>query len=184
MLLAVKNFSLPRSSHDTGHGTERKKTDNGSRCGFWRRSLAVACRKFGSLKRAEQQLSCCGVRLSAGDSEAVTSPGRHVIALGESMRGLQCVLPASDQTRKGKEKTKVHTNHKRVVPVRASPVPRKKERKQKTQAPGQGWEDGTPPPHGDFKERSVLLAVTHPRSGVYLGALGVQSSTSHPGPGS
>ena len=129
MLLAVKNFSLPRSSHDTGHGTERKKTDNGSRCGFWRRSLAVACRKFGSLKRAEQQLSCCGVRLSAGDSEAVTSPGRHVIALGESMRGLQCVLPASDQTRKGKEKTKVHTNHKRVVP-QCAPVPcpgRKKE---------------------------------------------------------
>ena len=32
---------------------------------------------------------------------------------------------------------------------------RKKERK-KTDNPREGWEDGTPPPHRDFKERSVM----------------------------
>ena len=32
-----------------------------------------------------------------------------------------------------------------------------KERK-KTDNPMEGWEDGTPPPHGDFKERSVCGA--------------------------
>ena len=37
-----------------------------------------------------------------------------------------------------------------------------KERK-KTEKPREGWEDGTPPPHRDFKERSVVLAVAHPR---------------------
>ena len=42
------------------------------------------------------------------------------------------------------------------VPVRASPRPcrtseLKKERK-KTDNPREGWEDGTPPPHRDFKE--------------------------------
>ena len=31
---------------------------------------------------------------------------------------------------------------------------RKKERK-KTDNPREGWEDGTPPPHRDFKERRV-----------------------------
>ena len=35
-----------------------------------------------------------------------------------------------------------------------------KERK-KTDNPREGWEDGTPP-HRDFKERSVVLAVAHP----------------------
>ena len=41
-----------------------------------------------------------------------------------------------------------------LVPVRASPVPRKKEKK--TDNPREGWEDGTPPPHRDFKERGVV----------------------------
>ena len=31
----------------------------------------------------------------------------------------------------------------------------KKERK-KTDNPREGWEDGTPPPHRDFNERSVM----------------------------
>ena len=31
----------------------------------------------------------------------------------------------------------------------------KKERK-KTDSPREGWEDGTPPPHRDFKERCVV----------------------------
>jgi len=31
----------------------------------------------------------------------------------------------------------------------------KKERK-KTEKPREGWEDGTPPPHRDFKERGVM----------------------------
>ena len=41
------------------------------------------------------------------------------------------------------------------APVRALVVPVKKERK-KTDNPREGWEDGTPPPHRDFKERSVV----------------------------
>ena len=35
------------------------------------------------------------------------------------------------------------------------PAQRKKERK-KTDNPREGWEDGTPPPHRDFKERCVV----------------------------
>ena len=38
---------------------------------------------------------------------------------------------------------------------RSPPLVRKKERK-KTDNPREGWEDGTPPPHRDFKERSVM----------------------------
>ena len=34
-------------------------------------------------------------------------------------------------------------------------VPSKKERK-KTDNPREGWENGTPPPHRDFKERGVV----------------------------
>ena len=62
-----------------------------------------------------------------------------------------------------------------LVPVRASPVPsvKKKENRQpkggpkerkKTDNPREGWEDGTPPPHRDFKDRSVVLAVAHPKT--------------------
>ena len=35
-------------------------------------------------------------------------------------------------------------------------------KRKKTGKPREGWEDGTPPPHRDFKERSVVLAVDHP----------------------
>ena len=47
-----------------------------------------------------------------------------------------------------------------IVLARASPhlcraCLLKKERK-KTDNPREGWEDGTPPPHRDFKERCVV----------------------------
>ena len=35
-------------------------------------------------------------------------------------------------------------------------------KRKKTDNPREGWEDGTPPPHRDFKERSVVLAAAHP----------------------
>ena len=43
-------------------------------------------------------------------------------------------------------------------PLHATPLAAvllKKERK-KTDNPREGWEDGTPPPHRDFKERCVM----------------------------
>ena len=43
--------------------------------------------------------------------------------------------------------TLTHTHTQDVCPV--------KERK-KTDNPREGWEDGTPPPHRDFKERGVM----------------------------
>ena len=39
--------------------------------------------------------------------------------------------------------------------VLSSSLRREKERK-KTDNPREGWEDGTPPPHRDFKERGVV----------------------------
>ena len=42
-----------------------------------------------------------------------------------------------------------------LVPVRASPVPSVKKERKKTDNPREGWEDGTPPPHRDFKEGRV-----------------------------
>ena len=36
------------------------------------------------------------------------------------------------------------------------PGKRKKENSRKTDNPREGWEDGTPPPHRDFKERGVV----------------------------
>ena len=43
----------------------------------------------------------------------------------------------------------------RKGPSPAVPFVVKKERK-KTDNPREGWENGTPPPHRDFKERSVM----------------------------
>jgi len=39
--------------------------------------------------------------------------------------------------------------------IRATYTERKKERKN-TDKPREGWENGTPPPHRDFKERGVM----------------------------
>ena len=35
-------------------------------------------------------------------------------------------------------------------------APRRKRKKPTTKTPREGWENGTPPPHRDFKERSVM----------------------------
>ena len=35
-------------------------------------------------------------------------------------------------------------------------VRRSKKERKKTDNPREGWEDGTPPPHRDFKERGVM----------------------------
>ena len=46
---------------------------------------------------------------------------------------------------------------------------REKERKKENTRPREEWEDGThAPPHRDFKERSVVLAVALPWLGVCL----------------
>jgi len=37
----------------------------------------------------------------------------------------------------------------------------------KTDNPREGWEDGTPPPHRDFKGRSAVLAVAHPCASTF-----------------
>ena len=53
----------------------------------------------------------------------------------------------------------------------------KKERK-KTDNPGEGWEDGTPPPHRDFKERGVRQqskALEHLRLGVQTAVINLTS---------
>ena len=46
------------------------------------------------------------------------------------------------------------------VPPRAEPMicylPVLTEKRKKTDNPREGWEDGTPPPHRDFKERGVV----------------------------
>ena len=47
--------------------------------------------------------------------------------------------------------THTHT----LVAACRPPIRAEKERK-KTDNPREGWEDGTPPPHRDFKERGVV----------------------------
>ena len=37
-----------------------------------------------------------------------------------------------------------------------SPQSRAQRKEKKTDNPREGWEDGMPPPHRDFKERSVV----------------------------
>ena len=37
-----------------------------------------------------------------------------------------------------------------------APVPCPVKERKKTADPREGWEDGTPPPHRDFKERGVV----------------------------
>ena len=37
-----------------------------------------------------------------------------------------------------------------------APTKRRVKERKKTDNPREGWEDGTPPPHRDFKERSVM----------------------------
>ena len=59
-----------------------------------------------------------------------------------------------------------------------------KERK-KTDNPREGWEDGTPPPHRDFKEGTVwwlVLAVTYPwaPASSYLSSQSVADSRCNP----
>ena len=51
-----------------------------------------------------------------------------------------------------------------------------KKRKKEAYNPGEGWEDGTPPPHRDFKERRVWLGKTALGA---LGVLGVHSYQPH-----
>jgi len=56
--------------------------------------------------------------------------------------------------------TNAHTRHRSDTRALGALGVQKKEKK--TDNPREGWEDGTPPPHRDFKERSVVLAVAHP----------------------
>ena len=48
------------------------------------------------------------------------------------------------------EEGRVHTCTSRILVAKGG-----KERK-KTDNPREGWENGTPPPHRDFKERCVM----------------------------
>ena len=47
-----------------------------------------------------------------------------------------------------------HTASDRSVPGMV--LRRAKKERKKTDNPREGWENGTPPPHRDFKERSVM----------------------------
>ena len=90
-----------------------------------------------------------GSRLSDSreDGEALSSV--HSTALAAERRKLR------SQTRIGEE-DRVHTctrGRRHESPTYSNVVLR--ERK-KTDNPREGWEDGTPPPHRDFKERCVV----------------------------
>ena len=46
--------------------------------------------------------------------------------------------------------------HERPLALRESERRDKGKKRKKTDNPREGWEDGTPPPHRDFKERGVM----------------------------
>ena len=51
----------------------------------------------------------------------------------------------------------------------------------KTDNPREGWEDGTPPPHRDFKERCVVKLAQSARYFFFLLSASSRKATSTPG---